>query len=76
MHNVRSARALALLSTGSNSAARMAMMAMTTSSSIKVNARPPRKAPARQARPARVCAAVALIEKIARLRLNRNPVFD
>src|SRR5882724_11055945 len=40
---IRTAFALALLSAGNNSAARMAMMAITTSSSIKVN--PARRPP-------------------------------
>ena len=38
MHCVRLARSLALASAGNSMAARIAMMAMTTSSSIRVNA--------------------------------------
>jgi hypothetical protein len=38
LHRVVSAFSLALLNAGSNSAARMAMMAITTSSSMSVNA--------------------------------------
>src|SRR6266487_1480792 len=38
VHTIRNAFALAMLSAGSNNAARMAMIAMTTSNSISVNA--------------------------------------
>src|SRR6476646_8402739 len=77
MQPTRYAAALALLSTGSKSEARMAMMAMTTNSSIKVKpARRERFAPNPQRLPARNLPGLCTGATLAGVTQKDNCVFE